>query len=78
MARAMEQHYTVLLLSVLCFILSVFAFTSYSIYASVFVTKVFTVRYLFFVMAAVGLLITIGVILRWNRRFLSPVSADSV
>lgn len=70
MARAMEQHYTMLLLSVLCFFLSVFAFTAYNIYASVFVTKSFTVRYLFFAMAASGLIIAMGVILRWNRQFL--------
>jgi hypothetical protein len=65
----MEQHYTVLLLSVLCFFLAVFAFTAYSIYASVFVLKSFTVRYLFFVMATGCLLIIMGVIVRWNRGF---------
>jgi len=69
MARAMEQHYTVLLLSVLCFFLAVFAFTAYSIYASVFVLKSFTVRYLFFVMATSCLMIIMGVIVRWNRGF---------
>ena len=65
----MEQHYMVLLLSVLCFFLAVFAFTAYSIYASVFVLKTFTVRYLFFVMATSSLMVIMGVIVRWNRRF---------
>jgi hypothetical protein len=69
MGLAMEQHYIMLLLSVLCFYLSVLAFTAYNIYTSVFVTKSFTVRYLFFVMATSGLIIAMGIILRWNRRF---------
>jgi hypothetical protein len=69
MGRAMEQHYIMLLLSVLCFYLSVLAFTAYSIYASVFVTKSFTVPYLFYAMASSGLLIAMGSILHWNRGF---------
>ncbi|KAJ6454845.1 hypothetical protein C8R45DRAFT_1222709 [Mycena sanguinolenta] len=69
MVHMMEQHYTALLLTVLLFLLSLFAFTAYSIYASVFVQKVFTVRYLFFAMAAGGLLVIISAITRWNRRF---------
>jgi hypothetical protein len=77
MARALEEHYTVLLLSILCFFLSVVAFTAYSIYASVFVAKFFTVRYLFFGMAVSGLMTIIWVIVRWNRRLLLRGSADS-
>ena len=65
----MEQHYTMLLLSVLCFYLALLGFTAYSIYASAFVTKSFTIRYAFYVMATGGLLITVGFILRWNRQF---------
>ena len=70
-ARAMEQHYAVLLLSVLHFFLSVLTFTAYSIYASVMVTKLFTVPYLFYAIATSGLIITMGVILRWNLQFSS-------
>jgi len=69
-AGAMEQHYTFLLLSVLCFFLSLLAFTGYSIYASVFVVPSFTIRYLFFSMAAAGLTITMGIILRWNWKIM--------
>jgi len=65
----MEQHYTMLLSSVFCFYLALLTFTAYSIYASVFVAKSFTIRYAFYVMALGGLLITMGFILRWNRQF---------
>jgi hypothetical protein len=44
LGRALELHYIMLLLSVLCFYLSVLVFTAYSIYSSIFVTKSFTVR----------------------------------
>lgn len=67
--RAMEQHYTMLLLSILCFYLALLGLTAYSIYSSVFIAKSFTIRYAFYVMAAGGLLITMGIILRWNRQF---------
>lgn len=69
--HALELHYIMLLLSVLCFYLSVLVFTAYSIYASVFVTKSFTVRYLFYTVAASGLIIIMGIILRWNRQFMA-------
>jgi hypothetical protein len=77
MALAMEQHYTTLLLSILCFFLSLFAFTAYSIYATVFGVKQLTVRYLFFALAASGLIVMMGTILRWNRQFLQRHAADS-
>jgi len=77
MALAMEQHYTTLLLSILCFFLSLFAFTAYSIYSTVFGAMQLTVRYLFFSLAASGLIIMMGTILRWNRQFLRRHSANS-
>lgn len=77
MAFAMEQHYTTLLLSILCFFLSLFAFTAYNIYSTVFGAKLLTVRYLFFALATSGLIITMGTILRFNRQFLQRHSANS-
>ena len=68
MGRAMEQHYTMLLFSILCFYLALLAFTAYSIYASVFVAKSFTIPSVY-ALATTGLLITMGFILHWNRQF---------
>ncbi|KAF8814607.1 hypothetical protein BYT27DRAFT_7205923 [Phlegmacium glaucopus] len=77
-AGAMEQHYSVLLLSVLCFFLSVFVFTTYSIYSSVFLTKAFTVRYFFYAMATGTLILMLVVTTIWNRRFkLAPSDSSS-
>jgi len=69
MGRAMEQHYTMLLFSILCFYLALLAFTAYSIYASVFVAKSFTIPHAFYALATSGLLITMAFILHWNRQF---------
>jgi len=63
----MEQHYAMFSVSVLFFFLALFMFTTYKIYASVFVEKSFTIRYLFFALAVVGLIIAAGTIICWNR-----------
>ena len=42
----LEEHYIMLLRSIPWLFLSVVAFTAYSIYASIFVARFFTVRYL--------------------------------
>ncbi|KAF8813534.1 hypothetical protein BYT27DRAFT_7181096 [Phlegmacium glaucopus] len=72
LARIMEQHYTTVLLSVLCFFISVLVFAAYEVYSSVFVQKFFTVPYLFFLVATCGLIATAVVTLRWNRLVSSP------
>jgi len=64
MGRTIEQHFIMLLMSVLCFYLSVLAFTVYSIRTTVFMTRSFTA----FVMATCSLIIITGIILRWNRQ----------
>lgn len=74
-AHAMQQHYSMLLISVLCFSLAVFTYTADSIYVSIFVRKAFTVQSAFFVMATGGLVIMMGVTTIWNRRFML-ISAD--
>ena len=76
LAHIMEQHYTTVLLSVLCFFISVLVFTAYEVYSSVFVQKLFTVPYLFFLVPTCGLIATAIVTLRWNRHVSSP-SVDS-
>ena len=79
LAHIMEQHYTtVLLLSVLCFFISVLVFTAYEVYSSVFVQleKLFTVPHLFFLVPTCGMIATAIVTLRWNRHVSSP-SVDS-
>jgi hypothetical protein len=65
-ANAMQQHYSMLLLSVLCFFLSVFTYMAYRIYASVVVQKTFTAQSAFFVMATGSLVIMMGVAMIWN------------
>ena len=76
-AHAMQQHYSVLLLSVLCFFLTMFTYTAYRIYASISVQKTFTVQSAFSVMATGSLVIMMGVTTIWNRRFLLISAADS-
>ena len=66
MGHAIEQHFIMLLISVLCFYLSVLAFTGYSICTTVSMTRPFTV----FIMATCSLIIIMGIVLRWNRRWL--------
>lgn len=68
MGHAIEQHFIMLLISVLCFYLSVLAFTGYNIRTSVSMTRPFTV----FVMATCSLIIIMGIVLRWNRRLSEP------
>lgn len=70
MARAMDQHTMILLLSILCFFLSLFVFTTWSIYSSVFgLNKTYTVKFVFYALAVAGLTAVAGVNLHWNRRF---------
>lgn len=66
--RALDEHYMMLLLSIVCFYLSVLGFTVYSIYSSVG-QDYLTVRYVFFAVATSGLLVVVGFVLRWNQRF---------
>jgi len=67
-AGVMEEHYTVLLLSVLFFFVSVVAYTSYSVFSSVNVTNTFTVRYLWFIAAVAGLMVVFMYIFYWNYK----------
>jgi hypothetical protein len=72
MAHALQQHYVVLLLSILSLFLAVAAFTAYGIYGNAFVTKAAsTVPFLFFSLAVMVLLGIAVLILRWNRRWVS-------
>lgn len=67
MANAMEQHYGMLLASVLFLFLAILAFTSFSIFSSVFPGHLLTVRYLFYAMAVGGLVVILTIVLRWGR-----------
>ena len=68
MGRALDEHYLMILLSIVCFYLSVLGFTAYSIYASIG-KDILTVEYLFFSAAVCGLLVAVGFVLRWHQRF---------
>lgn len=68
MGRALDEHHMMLLLSIVCFYLSVLGFTAYSIYSSLG-TNYLTIPYFFFAVATCGLLVVVGYVQRWNQRF---------
>lgn len=67
LANIMEEHYTIVLLSVLSFFVSVLVFSAYSGYSSISGQDSFTIRYLFFIMPTCGLMAVALVTLSWNR-----------
>ncbi len=77
-ARAIDQQLTIMMLGVLCFFLSILTSTGYTIYSSVFLTKTYTVRYVFFALSAGSMLFTVVAILVWNRRLRSLKPSTSL
>ena len=68
-AGAMDKHFRTLLLSVFFFFLALLTFSAYSIWSSVFVTKSFTARFVFFILSSISIMLTILWVLHWNRQF---------